>query len=881
VTKSVRAVPYLSSLAVWLACAIGAAIPACGDGSPAAIDAGPSATPDSPSSPPPDAAVPDSSVGGDAQTAPDAPASGPDAGDGGDAGLDSSVADAASKGAAYICAPGTRTLSPVAVFSTTGTVANPSNLLTGAAASLTGAGSSVVLDFGTEVGGIVSVTFAGASDENQSIGIAFSESSLYVGPSSDQSNGGSVADGAIIVPVAGASTYTLPPALLRGGFRYLTLFISSAGSVDVSGVSLAYSPDPNRPVPNQYPNYFYSNDETLNHIWYAGAYTFQTNVIGVDQGREWPAASANWDNAVTVGELGNTVLVDGAKRDRTVWPGDMGISAPTGYVSLFETEAVKDSLQTLFNHQDSQGQLPFAGPEVNYDGSDTYHMWTLIGAELYYLYSGDKAWLDGIWASYALGMEYILAKVDGNGLLDVTGTADWARDNQGGENIEANAILYGLLTRAAYLAEVENDGAHASSYAAAAASLQTQIQALLWDSTVGAFRDNPTSSLYPQDGNALAAWFGVVAAPTQAKGLSYVLDENWNGIGSRGPEFTFQTGTPRISPFAGSMELMGHFTLGYDTRALELIRMMWGFMLSSPNGTGCTFWEGYNSDGSFCYSNVSVSYTSLSHGWSTGPTSALTFYVLGVAPDTAAGQTYHVVPHPGDLTHAEGDLTLAAGKTVTVSYDVSPSCTSFSLHVDASTNTGSVGTIAVPTFGATHTVQIDGVTAWNGSSFVATAGIGGANADASYVYFTGVAPGTHTFAYDDGSQCPPAPEEWTFCSDENGQCAFTGTKRVRFGKQGAYDYGIFTGGTPCSLATFGPDPIANVAKSCQTSDDLYTICAAEGGTCATSATNTQVRFGANGQWRTQSIAGGASMACTASAFGGDPITNVVKRCETR
>ena len=97
-TKPVRAVLYLSSLPVWFACAVAAAIPGCGAGSPAAMDAGLSAAPDGSSSPPADAAVPDSSAGGrDAQTAPDAPASGADAGDGGDANLDSSIADAASK----------------------------------------------------------------------------------------------------------------------------------------------------------------------------------------------------------------------------------------------------------------------------------------------------------------------------------------------------------------------------------------------------------------------------------------------------------------------------------------------------------------------------------------------------------------------------------------------------------------------------------------------------------------------------------------------------------------------------------------------------------------------------------------------------------------
>jgi hypothetical protein len=38
--------------------------------------------------------------------------------------------------------------------------------------------------------------------------------------------------------VPGAFTYTMPAEFLRGGFRYLTVFLSSSGWVDLSRVSL-------------------------------------------------------------------------------------------------------------------------------------------------------------------------------------------------------------------------------------------------------------------------------------------------------------------------------------------------------------------------------------------------------------------------------------------------------------------------------------------------------------------------------------------------------------------------------------------------------------------------------------------------------------------
>jgi len=772
----------------------------------------------------------------------------------------------------YNYAPSSRTVSPDAVFLTEGSVTNPSNVLSGQPTTISGYNSYIVLDFGKEVGGYVSLTFSASSDTAQSAGIAFSESALNVGPSSDSSNGCyDCGDGALTAPVPGASTYTVQRPRLRGGFRYLTVFLRTSGWVELSGVSLDYSPDPDRVVPNNYPNYFYSNDTTLNKVWYAGAYTVQTVLDRYNEGRASPPVNYLWNNGARIGEHGDVVLTDGAKRDRTVWPGDMGISLPTEYVALFDTTAARNSLQVLYNHQTPAGQLPYAGPPMNgiYGTSDTYHMWSLLGTYLYYLYSGDKAWLDSVWSKYKLGIAFSIGEIDSNGLLNVVNANDWGRNDQGGENIEANAILYGVLSGAVYLAEVEGDSVSANSWMTQAAALKIRINQVLWDKHVGVYIDNPSPTLdpplYPEDGNALAVWFGVVDSPAKAGSISYVLNGNWNNIGSRSPELY-----PTIMPFPGSMEVMSHFQAGYDKRALDLIRQEWGYMLTAPQGTNSTFWERLNSDGSF------DSFTSLAHGWSTGPTSALTYYVLGLQPDTVTGGTYHVIPHPGDLTHAEGDLTLSPGNLIQTSFDADASCRTFSMQVDAANNTGSTGTIGVPRFGANHTILINGATAWNGSSFVGSAGIAGAKQDENYIYFLGVQPGVRTFSYSDGKSCPAAPEQWTFCTDEGGMCTFSRPQRVRFGAQGKYHYGIFSGPTPCDDSAFG-DPDPGVYKSCAHSSELYTICAKEGQTCSFSGTE-EVRYGLNGQWATKITTG--PVACTDHTFG-DPFPDVVKQCEYR
>jgi len=644
-------------------------------------------------------------------------------------GLPAASADASAASAkpasqpwdAYNLAPAQRTVTPVRVTRTTGTVSNPAAVLRGRSTTLTGSGSSITLDFGEEVGGLVTLHFTAAGAAGQQLGLAFSESSQYIGTSSDASNGGSGSDGAIYATVTPGSDWTMPSATLRGGFRYLTLFAASAGSGSVSldHVSLAISFAPDMTNLRDYANYFYSSDPLLNRIWYAGAYTVETNTIAPDTGRVWGPPATGWDNGATVG-VGSEVLVDGAKRDRTVWPGDLGVSVPTEYASLGDLTPTRNALTTLYLHQAASGELPYAGPEVNFYGSDTYHLWTLIGTANYYQYSHDKAWLSTEWSNYVRAVQFSLAEVGSDGLMTVQNTADWARADQGGENIEANTLLYQSLVTGSQLASVEGDGADAANWAATAATLKTAINADLWDAAAGQYRDNPGSGLHPQDGNSLAVWYGVAPAD-RASRISAALTTDWNAYGATTPENGGQ-----ISTFPGSMEVAAHFQSGDTTQALALIRREWGYMLNSPLGTGSTFWEGYLADGQFGYGGA---YMSNSHGWATGPTSALTFYVLGIQPTTVDGG-YDLAPQTGNLSSTQGSLQTPFGD-IKVAWTHDVHSRTFTEQVDAPAQ--AVHQIEVPTYGAPTRVTLNGKIVWNGTRSLAY----GAHLENGYVVLTG------------------------------------------------------------------------------------------------------------------------------------------------
>ena len=101
----------------------------------------------------------------------------------------------------------------------------------------------------------------------------------------------------------------------------------------------------------------------------------------------------------------------------------------------------------------------------------------------------------------------------------------------------------------------------------------------------------------------------------------------------------------------------------------------------------------------------------------------------------------------------------------------------------------------------------------------------------------------------------PPPSEWTVCATEGGVCAFTGTREVRYGVNGAFVYRTLSDGTACTNEVFG-DPIYGSVKYCAVRipppPTDWTFCASEGGVCAFTGT-TEVRYGANGAYRLQDV----------------------------
>lgn len=416
------------------------------------------------------------------------------------------------------------------------------------------------------------------------------------------------------------------------------------------------------------PGYFYASDadaDILNRIWYAGAYTVQTNIAPNDTGRHLPQVRPGWAYNATLGVLSPS-LVDGAKRDRAIWPGDIGISGVTAMLAYGAAgrEAVSNSLETLFYYQNaSTGLLPFAGPDtasfLSGAQSDTYHAWGLISIAEYATYSGDESWLSGHWADITRAVQYILNRLDPiTGLQNQTETNDWGRVGMGGFNSALNALDYRAII---CLAALSNNSSQASSWITAAENLKSSYNNALWDFRAGLYRDNSTTTLHPQDGNSLALLYNLTLNNAQAATISASLEKNWNHLGPVTPELH-----DTISPFISGLELLAHFRAGEVNRGFTLLRQLWGFLIDGPEFTSSTFVEGITANGSLYYRSTDgyaydASYTSLSHGWSTAPTQALITEVLGFKLRGLGGRTWEFRPTLGNLTNIKAGFETGLG----------------------------------------------------------------------------------------------------------------------------------------------------------------------------------------------------------------------------
>jgi hypothetical protein len=636
----------------------------------------------------------------------------------------------------YVEGPEAGDVYPVKIVSTSGNVENPRALLNPVAAGTTtltknpgGPAPKIILDYGKDVGGVPFFIVTGATG-TPTLRAAYSEGRGYLGPKGDEAPGYAAADPHRFDTFSVNQPGIVTKGMIQGGERFEEITLTSPGSLSMTSVGIHFSAF--QASPDDYQGYFISNSDELNRIWYDGAYTAQLDQLPADSGQ--PA-----------GDL----IVDGAKRDRLVWAGDISVEGPTVYYSTAADDYLRNSLLLLGTYQHGDGEAgsnapPTARlgtfPATAYAYSMSYSIYYVTNLADYYRYTGDQAFVQQQWPIIERELAYNAESVDDHNLLVTNSSngSDW-HEYDGpltGEVTAYNVLYYHALLEGAFLAQAAGHAGAAAGYQQQAEAVKAAINTNLFNSRTGVYDlSSILRGTVAQDANSLAVLYGVASAAKLSAILAALKSALWTYHGPL--SFSAATGfKPYISPFSTDMELRARFQAGDDADALELVRDLWGPMAAGgPNFTGAD-WEALAADGT----PAMGAFTSLAHGWASGATSALSAFVLGISPVEAGYQTWAVKPHPGNLAWVEGQAPTPYGPIV-VNWGHDTKLRLFVMEVESPA--GTTGTIAVPLFGGESVITVNGQIAWSSGHFQSVAGVTGANRNGNYLYLTGVSAGNY------------------------------------------------------------------------------------------------------------------------------------------
>ena len=593
--------------------------------------------------------------------------------------------------------------------------------------------------------------------------------------------------------LTGPGTVGNGPLQIQGGQRFQALSLTTPGTVELTSVGIHFR-HPNASS-DDYAGHFLSSDDELNRIWFQGAYTNDTNMV-------------------PIGALPNQtipVVLDGAKRDRRPWAGDLDLQGRTAFDSLGfgpkGSDYIKGTLHAFGGTQAASGSIFghiqnwTVWPPTGGFYSTSYSMYHVLSVASYYLYSSD---IDFAQAQYQIiknQLAYNRSLVDPSLGLLITGAGGEGRDwdfydgGKPGAVTAYNAIYYKALTDAAYLARelvARKPGdpatatwqADAETWSAQAAALKERINATLFDPGRGVYRladrdnQNHAGNSVPQDANSEVILFDIAPESTHAGILGYLRSNLWGEFGSQpfSPDANYST---VISPFVTGKEVDARFMAGDADGALDLIHLMWDQMVNEngPYYTG-TVWEKLNQDGTDVDANAS-----LAHGWASGPVSSLSGFLLGARPVTAGYTTWIIEPQPGGgVNWAQGRIPTPSGAIVS-RWRRGDGNSSFTLTMAAPDGTS--GAVVVPLLGRSRTIAIDGRVVWQDG--VPAAGVTAVERDGA-VEFSGIT-GSHTFAWG------------TVSSSDDGEVSGTVPPTLSLSVGAPASFGAFTPGVDRTYET--------------------------------------------------------------------------------
>jgi Bacterial alpha-L-rhamnosidase C-terminal domain/Bacterial alpha-L-rhamnosidase 6 hairpin glycosidase domain len=623
------------------------------------------------------------------------------------------------------------------------TVSTPFTLAHAAGVAIRGLGSGI--------------TFAPPLTQSHAAGTTVTTTATTVAGDANGNNGvgtdGSRADNFTLTTASGGTTVGNAVNLVQGGERFQAITLTTPGTVVLSSVGITIKHFNQGAA--SYQGYFLSNDTTLNRIWYDGVYTNQTDSI-------LPGGVCS--NATTCSQT--STILDGAKRDRRPWSGDLTVEGRSIFDSLGfgpgASEIIKNTIGQFGSSPQANGSIcgqisnwiayPTSGVSCSFY-SPTYSMYWSRGLQQYYLYSGDQAFAEAEYQTMKNELAFDRTSWNPTTGLTTAAGSDWdfydgTKCGSGCATTATNMLYYDDLAGAARMARdlAQNDPTNsnaptwttdAATWSSQADALKTAINSQLFNTAKGVYQlsssDNGSHAAMsvPQDANGQAIEFGVAPSDQDAGILSYLKNNLWGTFGPQ-PYSTDANYATTISPFVSGFELDARFIGGDTTSALALTRLLWAQMVdpTGPFFTG-TLWERLGQNG-----NIESSNASQAHGWASAPVSAFTRFLLGVQPVDPGYATWTIAPQTGDLSWAQGNVPTPAGPIVS-RWQMDNTNHTFALTVSAPAATS--GTVSLPELSKWATIAENGKVVWAGGAAVGGSSATEVNGRVVFSNFTGSA----------------------------------------------------------------------------------------------------------------------------------------------
>jgi len=405
--------------------------------------------------------------------------------------------------------------------------------------------------------------------------------------------------------------------------------------------------------------------------------------------------------------------MDCPDRERAQWWGDAVNEIGESFY-VFDQPAnllARKGILELMNWQRADKTIFSPIPAGNWDKELSVQMLASVGKYgfwTYYYHTGDAATIRAV---YPRVRDYLnLWKLDGDGLVvHRNGGWDWS---DWGREIDArllDSVWYHLaLQGAVEMAKVCGATADIAGWQTQMATVKNAVNTKCW--TGKEYRGLDYKGSIDDRGNGLAVVAGI-AGPDKYPALREVL-----------------TKQQYASPYMEKYVLEALFLMGDAQLGLDRMKQRHEGMVKRPISTLPELMDGggtYN------------------HAWSGGPLTMMSQYVLGVAPDSIAYASYHVLPQMGSIKSIEAVVPTLKGN---IKVSLKREAARFGLNLTSPEKTHALVGIPVEKGRRIVKVDLNGKTVWQaGKAGQPVRGLVCKGEDASFCRFE-VAPGKWDFS---------------------------------------------------------------------------------------------------------------------------------------